>query len=321
MFARFAAVLAVFLIAAGPALASVDTAVMNKEGYWSIDVDGASCAASMTLQGGSIFLLRGHEGDVAVALFSPAVLPKGKTLSLEVDGRSVDLRAKFIEEGTTVYLDGALDAPTLASLRGGRRMRVLIDGRAVAAMTLEGTGFPDALDSLVACSRGQSGWWGEGVQPEGPAPAGRLAFNAEDVWTLLPLEKSGACVAQAGLEEKQDRYLQFFEHEGGMTIAVLSHGPRLHRGRKGVLSLDGGDFDFTPLYPDATLMVMSGSVTGDALLALRATKGMSLRIDGKVLLEVGLEGTGFPRILDELAACARGETGWWTANAAASTVP
>lgn len=321
MFARFAAVLTALLIAATPALASVDNAVMNKEGYWSIDVDDQSCVASMTLQGGATFLLRGRDGDVSLALFSRTDLPRGRTLNLQADGQAVDLPATLFDDRKGVYFDGVLDAPSLASLRGARQVRILIDGQAVNAMTLEGTGFPDAIDSLIACSRGQAGWWGKGVQPEGPAPADKLAFNAEDVWTLLPLDKSAGCVAQAGLEEKKRQYLEFFQREGGPTIAVLSDGPRLHRGRRGVLSLDGGDFDFTPIYPDATLMVIEGDVTGDALLALRATKGLTLRIDGKVLLEAGLEGTGFPRILDELAACARGETGWWTANAAAKSAP
>lgn len=317
MFARFAAVLTAFLIAANPAAASVDNAVMNKEGYWSVDADGDSCAASMMLQGGSVFLLRGHEGDVTVALFARAVLPKGKTFSLEIDGRAVDLPARFLEEGTTVYLDGALDAPSLASLRGARQMRILIDGQAVAAMTLEGTGFPDALDSLVACSHGKAGWWGKGVSSDGPAPVkpGDFAYNAEDVWMITPMEDAGVCLAQAATEEK-GRYLQILQRGDGVTVAVWSSGPALRKGHKGALVLDGGSFDFTPSYDGKTLMIVDGSLAGEPMSVLKATKGFTLMIDGKALVDLDLSSTGFPKILDELAACSRGETGWWTPNAA-----
>ena len=318
MLARFAAVLTALLIAANPALASVADAVTNKEGYWKVDADGDSCAASMMLQGGSVFLLRGHEGDVAVALFAGAVLPKGKTLGLEADGETIDLPATFPKEHTLVYLDGVLDAPSLAKLRGARQLRVLIDGQAVAAMTLEGTGFPGALDSLVACSRGQSGWWGKGVQHDGsppPAKSGDPVYNTEDVWVLAPSEDPGVCLAQAATEEK-GRYLQLLQQGDEVTVAVWSPEKALSKGRKGALVMDGGSYDFTPSYDGKTLMIVDGSLAGEPMTVLKATKGFTLRIDGKALVDLDLSGTGFPKILDELAACSRGETGWWTPNAA-----
>ena len=317
MFARFAAVLTAFLIAASPAQASVDDAVMNKEGYWAIDVDGDSCAGSMTLQGGAIFLLRGHEGDVLAALFSRTLLPKGKVLSLEADGQAMDLPATFSKDRTWVYLNGAIDAPSLARLRGARQLRVLIDGQTVATMTLEGTGFSGALDSLVACSRGQSGWWGKGVLSDAPAPAKSddFAYNAEDVWVISPMEDAGVCLAQAATEEK-GRYLQILQQRDDVTVGVWSSGSALRKGRKGVLVMDGGSFDFTPSYDGKTLMIVDGNLTGEPMSVLKATKGFILLIDGKALVDLNLGGTGFPKILDELAACSRGETGWWTPNAA-----
>lgn len=322
MLARFAAVLTALLVAANPVLASVANAVTNKEGYWKVDVDGDSCVASMTLQGGSVFLLRGHEGDVAMALFAGSVLPKGKTLRLEADGQAIDLPATFPKEHTLVYFDGALDAPSLAKLRDARQLRVLIDGQAVAAMILEGTGFSGALDSLVACSLGESGWWGKGVQRDGspqppakpPAKPTTYAYNAEDVWVLVPSEDTAMCFAQAASDEK-DRYLQFVQQGAEVTIAVMSSGRALPRGRKGELVMDGGTFVVTPSYDGKTFMILDGSLTDEALNVLKATKGLTLRIDGKALIDGNLEGTGFPKILDDLATCSRGETGWWTANA------
>jgi hypothetical protein len=58
------------------------------------------------------------------------------------------------------------------------------------------------------------------------------------------------------------------------------------------------------------------SSSGEPMSVLKATKGLALLIDGKALVDLDLSGTGFPKILDELAACSRGETGWWTPNAA-----
>jgi hypothetical protein len=80
--------------------------------------------------------------------------------------------------------------------------------------------------------------------------------------------------------------------------------------------MDGGAFDFTPSFDGKTLMIVDGSLTGEVMVLLKATKGFTLLIEGKALVDVNLSGTGFPKILDELAACSRGETGWWTPNAA-----
>lgn len=291
---------------------------MNKEGYWGIDVDRGACAASMTLQGGSIFLLRAEAGEVSVALFTQTPMPKGKSLSLDVDGRMIKLPATLLDKRTTVFLDGALDAPSLASLRIGRTLRVLLDDQTVATMTLEGTGFAGAVDGVVACSKGEPGWWGKGVSRDGEAAPADLVYNKEDVWTLIPADKPGGCVAQAEVGEG-GRFLQIIRHNDDVTVAVWSSGPALRRGRKGVLSVDGVSFDFVPAYDGKTYMVLDGTLAGEPLQALRASKGVEVSIDGKVLVNANLEGTGFPLILDELAACARGETGWWTPNATVGT--
>ena len=314
MLARFAAVLAALLIVANPALAAPADAVMNKEGYWAIDVDGDRCVASMTLQGGATFLFHATAGEVALGLFSRTVLPKGKTLGLEVDGGVIDLPASFGEDHDVVFLNGTLEASSLARLRAAHQLRVLIDGRSVAAMNLEGTGFPDAVDSVIACSHGQAGWWGKGVPAAGATPAGSLAYNKEDVWLLAPMETAGVCIAQAEMSEK-GRYLQFLQRNADLTIAVWSSGSALRRGRKGVLAMDGASYDFTPNYDSKTFMVIDGDLAGEPMTFLRATTGLAVNIDGKPLIDARLDDTGFPRILDDLAACARGETGWWTPNA------
>lgn len=321
MLARFAAVLAVLLLAVSPAFAAVKDAVKNKEGYWSVDAEGDACYAGMTLQGGAQLSFRGIRGDVSLALFSETALPKGKTLSLQADDHAIDLSATVFPDLTGVFIDGNLDAPSLARVREARQLRLLMGGRPIATMTLEGTGLSDVLDSLVACSNGKVGWWGKGVAVEGAAPSAapaepvKYAYNPEDAWMIVPLENVGSCLAQAATDD-EDRVLQFLQQGADITIAITSPGATLPRGRKGELVLDAGTFNFKPDYDGKALIVMDGALTDEALNLLKTTKAFALRVDGKVLVDGDLDGSGFPKILDELAACSRGETGWWTANAA-----
>jgi hypothetical protein len=174
-FRRLAAMLAFSAILAPlQAVAAPQDAIFNKEGYWGIDVDHGACAASMTLQGRSVFLLRAVNGRVTFGLFGRAPLARGKVVRLETEAYGFDFRASYGDDGASLFYNGDLDAKALAALRLARRVRILADGRQVAAMTFEGTGFPDALDGVVACSQGDSGWWGKGVGAQatdtGPRP-------------------------------------------------------------------------------------------------------------------------------------------------------
>lgn len=49
-------------------------------------------------------------------------------------------------------------------LRGARDLRVSVNGKAAADVSVEGTGLPAVLDDLAACSLGEKGWWGEGAK-------------------------------------------------------------------------------------------------------------------------------------------------------------
>ena len=174
-FRRLAAILAFSaILAPRQAAAAPQDAVLNKEGYWGIDVDHGACAASMTLQGGSVFLLRAQDGQVTFALLGRTPLARGKVVRLETEAYGFDFRASYGDAATSLFYDGELDAKALAALRLARKVRILADGHQVAAMTFQGTGFPDALDGVVACSQGDSGWWGKGVGAQatdtGPRP-------------------------------------------------------------------------------------------------------------------------------------------------------
>ncbi len=318
---RFAAVIALCLLAVNAATAAPQDAVMNKEGYWGIDVDGSACAASMTLQGGAVFLLRGEDGDVSVALFTRSAMPRGKTLGLDIDGRVIELPASFVEERTAVYLDGALEPSALASLMAARQMRVLVDGRVVAAMTLEGTGLAGAVDGLVACSRGQAGWWGKGVQAaaaEAPASQDAPAFvyNREGVWGITVREDPRVCIAQAAVG---DRNLQFLAVRNVVGIGVASPGGPLPKGRKGLIETDTQRIAFGVNRDPDDYMTSDDPLSAEALESLRSAAWLRVTVGGRAVIEADLQGSGFADLLPAVAACSRGEKGWWDGAAANET--
>lgn len=299
---RLIALAAAVLVAGGPAHAAPEDAVMNKEGFWGIDVDGGGCAASMTLQGGSVFLLRAVDGNVTFGLFSRMALPRGKTGRIETEAYGVDFEPSYGEDATTLYYKGDLDARALAALRLARQVRVLTDGRMVASMTFEGTGFESALDGVTACSKGESGWWGKGA---GAEPA--VAEHKDGLWRMMADNEHGICTALVAVDETYAFAL--IAGGGQIGFSVVGDEP-FKRGRKGRFETDKYSFDFKPAY-DGDVLLSEKSLDSQAQFALRRAKTALISIDGKTVVDMALEGSGHDQIMDDVAACARGETGWW----------
>ena len=316
LFRRLAAVLAFSAILAPlQAAAAPQDAVLNKEGYWGIDVDHGACAASMTLQGGSVFLLRAVNGQVTFALLGRAPLAGGKIVRLETEAYGFDLPASYTRDATGLFNDGELAAKPLAALRLARQVRILVDGRQVAAMTFEGTGFPGALDGVIACSKGEKGWWGPGLgasrASDGPIPnkpTDTPVVNKEGAWAIAAGEP-GVCVAEA--DAGDHRVLQVLSALGRMGIAVGSNGGSLPSGRNGRVETDADAFDFKPEYGGKGYMAMSKPFDAEAIAALARAKWIRVSVDRRVLVDVSLEESGFAELLKSVAACSRGEKGWW----------
>jgi hypothetical protein len=321
---RLTAFLAVAALLLTPtaAFAAPKDAVLNKEGYWGIDVDDGACAASMTLQGGSIFLLRALHGQVTFALFARAPLAKGKVVRLETEAYGFDFRAEYADDATSLFHAGGMDARALAALRLARQVRILADGRPVASMTFEGTGFEGALDGVIACSRGEKGWWGPGVgakpAAQGPAPdklTPERVFNKEDIWSIA-VRSPGVCIAQA--DGDGDRQLQVLSAAGRLGLAVESADQALPQGRKGHVETDAYAFDFKPSYAGKRFVAMDKPLDSQALFALAHAKKIHISVDGRELLDAYLEGSGFAEALTSVDACSRGEKGWWGEGAPAA---
>ncbi len=280
---------------------------MNKEGYWAIDVDGAACAASMTLQGGSVFLLRAVDGKVTFALFGRAGLERGKRGRIETEAYGFDFKPAYAGETTALYSDGELDARALAALRLARQVRILTDGRMVAAMTFEGTGFDSALDGVTACSKGQSGWWGKGLVAD-TADEAPLPVHKGGVWRMQVGAEPGFCTAVAPLADGFAFTLTAADGQMGFGIAAPK---AMKRGRKGRVETDKYSFEFTPGYDGKDYMFAEENLDSQAQFALRRATSVYIYIDGKPLIDMGFEDATHAEIMDDVAACSRGEKGWW----------
>lgn len=301
----------VALLAPLPALAAVQNAVMNKEGYWGIDVDHGACAASMTLQGGSVFLLRAQDGAVTFGLLGgKSVIRKGKAGRMETEAYGFDFKPSYGDGATALFYDGDFDARALAALRLARQLRILIDGAPVAAMTLEGTGFEGALDGVVACSKGEKGWWGAGVgATETTAEADELPLHKDGFWMLSTVEDTpGVCVATAKVDDEH-AFSVILGHPNAMSFGVS--GKDMRRARKGRFQTDAFTADFKPAYEGSDYLYPADDLDSQAAFALRRAKSVVIAVDGKPLVDMTFEDTGYAEVVLDLADCAAGKAGWW----------
>lgn len=310
--------LAVLAVLSAPcaALAAGKDPPRNKEGFWSLDADGDHCVASMTLQGGAVFLLRAEPGgEVSFGLFGLKAMKRGKLGRVQTEAYGFDFEPSFTDDAKGVFYPASLEARALAALRLARQAQVLVDGRPVAAMTLEGTGFEGALDSLVACANGEAGWWGKGAVSAADDSGG--AFNAEGYWRVAADAEEKICTAVAQVND--NTFMVLVGAADGITFGVGTGGP-LRKGRKGVFSTDAFSFDFEPSYEDDYLY-LDDLLNNRALAALRLARSLRISVDGRTIASMKLEGTGVDGVLDALADCAAGKSGWWGEGLTAAEDP
>jgi hypothetical protein len=74
---------------------------------------------------------------------------------------------------------------------------------------------------------------------------------------------------------------------------------------------DAFSFDFKPTYGGERYLASDAPLDSQALVVLRRAKWIRVRVGGGVVVDAGLEGSGFADLLDSVAACSKGETGWW----------
>lgn len=308
--------LAALLLGAGPAAA--DDSALSKEVFWVVgrgDAESTSCMASIHGKDGTMLLIQIQPGHFDFVVGKKRPMRPAKVGVLLIDGERFVFAPDYTDDRKSLFFEDP-GARALAAVRSARAVSVEVDGRELLNFSIENTGLDAALDATTACSEGKSGWWGPGVgaegRSEGPTPnkaADGVVMNKEGVWGIAAGPDPGVCVAQARVGER--RHLQLLAAIGRLGLAVGTDGHDLPRGRKGKVETDIEAFAFEPQYGADSYMASAEPLEAEQLAGLRRAQWIKVSVDGRPLIDAALDGSGFPELLDAVAACSRGEKGWW----------
>lgn len=305
---------AAVLLCAGPAAA--DDSAPNKEGFWTVGRGHAkseSCMASLAAQGGTMFILSATADGVSFVVGAKSPMRRGKKGVLATDAYSFAFEPAFNDKGDLLFFEGVMNERALAALKLASALGVTVDGRTVLDAKVEGTGLENAMEAVIACAKGQSGWWGPGLEVQPAAtkasePEAGPPLHKDGFWTLQA--DGDGCSSAVSLEG--GGALVLIAMNGGRDIMVGGGGGgAFKRGRKGRFETDAYVFDFKPMYEGKDYMQLDNFLDSQGLFALRRAKWLQISVDGRPELRAELEGTGLPDLLTSLQACARGEKGWW----------
>lgn len=316
-----AVVLAVMVAACAGAAQAAEEMVLERQGYWSVGrgkADSRHCLASVPTRTKALFMINASGAMVGLSVMTEGPQRRGKKGVLETDTHVFQFIPDYNDSGDFLMLEHTVSERVLAALRLARGVKIKVDGRTVLDIGLEDTGAEAALDAVLACGKGQAGWWGEGVDQALLAaddPPGVL--NAEGYWRLSVDHEDGRCVAISVLGDG-GAFMLSATGDGVSFGAVSSRA--LKPGRKGAFETDAWSFDFEPSYDDGYLY-LDDVLNNRALAALRLASRFRIAVDGRTVLAMNLEGTGVDGVLDGLADCVAGKSGWWGKGLSASAAP
>ena len=173
---------------------------------------------------------------------------------------------------------------------------------------------------LASASKGESGWWGEGLKIAGaaasspkiakaaPAEEPEPAFNKEGYWLLSATQTAGVCKVAAKVDE--GLFITFYGALGKVGFAVESEQP-LHRGRKGLIEVEGFSAPFKPNYEGKTFVAAADPMDSQTLFVVRRAKAVRITVDGREIADLTLADTGFDQVIADTQACSQGQSGWW----------
>src|SRR5206468_1917271 len=106
------------------------------------------------------------------------------------------------------------------------------------------------LDGVIACSRGEKGWWGPGLRKESVADRGApeksgdgTVLNKEGFWSVG--SDGQRCFASAPLKSGGEFMLKAEAGQLGFGVG-MERPPR--QGRRGSFQTEAYAFDFQPSY-------------------------------------------------------------------------
>lgn len=139
-----------------------------------------------------------------------------------------------------------------------------------------------------------------------PAIVSAQALNKEGFWEVGVSDGGDYCTAAAQVDGGTFLFSVAAE---GATFGFVSK-PALPAARRGVLELGPYAFDFTPKI-DEGVLVMDDTFNGKALQAIARADSIGVRLDGREVVSMGLEGTGYDDMVAAVGDCAEGKSGWW----------
>jgi hypothetical protein len=297
---------ALSLAVAAPGARAAD----HKAGLWFLDADEELpfCMGSTRAKDGAgILTLVGSRGAVMVAVTPAKKVRRGDAGVIATDGGDIAFVPEIGKDNFIVAVRD-LTASQVAMLSRAKVIRVIIDGALVLEAGVENSGIEDVLTGAVACSKGESGWWGKGAVAEAPEGPGLVYPSEGATWGIVT--ENATCLAQAAAPD--DHQLQLPSVMGRIGLAVGSTGAKLPRGRKVQVQTDSYSFEFKPEYSEGSTYMNSADLLESAdVFALRRAKSLRMTVDGRTLLDVDFEGDSFLEAIDAVTACSRGEKGWW----------
>ena len=137
------------------------------ERAWDLQASeaGGYCIAHALAGPDRQFQVLAADGELGLAISATdgGKLPQGSHGKVEIDGYAFDFKPNYGGDDF-VSSDEPLDRQALAALRRATWIKVSVDSAKLLHVALEDTGFADVLDGAVACSRGETGWWGKGAK-------------------------------------------------------------------------------------------------------------------------------------------------------------
>lgn len=308
-------ILGCILLILSASAAAADESALNKEGYWLVgrgDAESTSCIASTNAEDGTMLLIQVQPGHFDFIVGKDRAMRKSKAGVLIVDGARFAFAPDYSDDRKTLFFEDP-GARAITAVKSARQVIVEVEGHELLNIVVADTGLAGALDATAACAEGKSGWWGPGVvaQPAQPKPDAEqpMAMHKGGVWQMESGVEPGVCSAAAPLA---DGFAFVLVAADGQMSFGIGAPKAMKRGRKGRVETDKYSFDFTPGYDGKDYMFAKENLDAQAQFALRRATSVFIYIDDKPLIDMGFEDFTHAEIMDDLAACSRGEKGWWS---------
>lgn len=130
--------------------------------YVAADDDSDFCTASVEIIGGGRFVLMARDAEVSFGLAGHPRIRRGKRATIETDLDSFYFEPTF-EGSHLMFLGDWMTTEAVSTLRLSRSLKISVDDVPITELAIGNTGFGDAMDAMLECSRGRAGWWGAGL--------------------------------------------------------------------------------------------------------------------------------------------------------------